>query len=162
MPNDSKLTSVSGARWLLLSIAVIALDQITKAWAVKTLIFQEPKVILSFFNWYLDFNKGAAFSMLNSNPTVAMWLFGGIAIAVSVILIVWLLFIPTQNQLQSMALSLILGGALGNFTDRVRLGHVVDFIQLHLKELYWPVFNVADIAITIGAGLLIITMLLRK
>lgn len=162
MPNDLKLSHISGAKWLLLSALVVFFDQLTKLWALQALKLHQPRMMSPVINMYLDFNKGAAFSMLNSNPTIAMWLFGGVALIVSVVLFVWLLFVPTESQLQSASLSLILGGAVGNLIDRVRLGHVVDFVQLHVEEYYWPTFNVADTVITIGAALLVLSVFLRK
>jgi len=162
MPNDKQFSSISGAKWLLLSTFIVFFDQLTKMWAMQALKHHQPKMMSPVINMYLDFNKGAAFSMLNSNPTIAMWLFGSIAMIVSVVLVIWLLFVPTYNQLQSAALALILGGAVGNLIDRVRLGHVVDFVQLHVEAYYWPTFNLADSVITLGAALLVLSMFQRK
>ncbi len=161
-----KLRSVSSAPWLLLTAFVILCDQLSKTWALNNLVFNQPKYVMPFINLYLDFNSGAAFSFLNNYPGLAMWLFGGIALIVSVILVVYLILIPTESHLQSAALALILGGAIGNLADRIHFNHVVDFIQWHVEQPYISllnsVFNVADAAITLGTILLLITFLPRK
>lgn len=164
MPN--KLRMVSSAPWLLLSALVILCDQLSKSWALKNLAFNESKYVMPYINLYLDFNTGAAFSFLDNYPTLAMWLFGGIALTVSAVLVVYLIFIPVENHLQSASLSLILGGAVGNLADRLHYQHVVDFIQWHFDKPYISllnsVFNVADAAITIGTIFLFISFLKRK
>lgn len=161
--------AVSGSRslpracwWYLLAALVILLDQWTKVLAEDLLRYGEPRVITGFFNLTLLYNKGAAFSLLSDAGGWQHWLFSGIAAAVGVVLAVWLYRQPGTARLEPLALALVLGGALGNLIDRLRLGHVVDFIQLHYRELYWPAFNLADSAITLGAGLLILLMLRRS
>lgn len=158
--------AVSGSRalpracwWYLLAALVILLDQWTKVLAEDLLRYGEPRVVTGFFNFTLLYNKGAAFSMLSDAGGWQHWLFSGIAAVVSVVLAVWLYRLPRTARLEPFALALVLGGAIGNLIDRLRLGHVVDFIQLHYRELYWPAFNLADSAITLGAGLLILLML---
>lgn len=164
MPNRLKM--VSSAPWLLLSALVILCDQLSKAWALKNLTFNEPEYVMPFINLYLDFNTGAAFSFLDAYPKIAMWLFGGIALMVSAILVIYLIFIPVENHFQSAALALILGGAVGNLADRLHYQHVVDFINWHVDKPYISllnsVFNVADAAITLGTFLLLFSFMLRK
>lgn len=146
-------------RWYLLAAAVVALDQWTKALALRLLEYGEPLTITGFFNLTLLYNRGAAFSLLSDAGGWQHWLFSGIAAVVGVVLAVWLYRQPRGARLEPLALALVLGGAIGNLIDRLRYGHVVDFIQLHYRELYWPAFNVADSAITLGAALLILIML---
>ena len=125
----------SWTRWLALSAAVVALDLATKAWITAVFRYGEVREVTPFFNLVLVHNKGAAFSFLADA--------GG-----------WLRRHRAHRAL-SAALALVLGGALGNLYDRVTLGHVVDFVQLHAAGYYWPAFNVADSAISIGVVLLL-------
>ena len=142
-------------KWYLLAVLVIVLDQWTKVLALRLLDYGEPLTITGFFNLTLLYNKGAAFSLLSDAGGWQHWLFITIAAVVAVVLAVWLCRLPREARLEPLALALVLGGAIGNLIDRLRLGHVVDFIQLHYRELYWPAFNVADSAITLGVVLLI-------
>jgi signal peptidase II len=146
--------------WYALAAVVIALDQWTKALALRLLEYAEPVVVTGFFNLTLLYNRGAAFSLLSDAGGWQHWLFSGIALVVAVLVSAWLYRLPAPARLEPLALALVLGGAIGNLIDRLRFGHVVDFIQLHYRELYWPAFNIADSAITLGAGLLLL-MLLR-
>ena len=150
--------------WLALSIAIVIADQMTKSVVLATLRPAEERVVTSFFSVILAFNAGAAFSFLGGASGWQRYLFSGFAVAASA-LIVWLLR-RGGNAVHCTALSLILGGALGNLWDRASLGRVVDFMLFHdflpqgLPGAAWidpfPAFNVADSAITIGAALLII------
>ncbi len=141
-------------KWLLLSLIIIIADQISKSMLVEYLRFGDQQTILPFFNLVHAHNRGAAFSMLS---TASGWqdpLFIGIAASVSVALIIWLVRLPATAKLEPAAISLILGGAVGNLWDRVTLGYVIDFLDVHIFEWHWPAFNIADSAITIGAVLL--------
>jgi signal peptidase II len=144
----------NGLRWLGLSAIVIVLDQLTKSWVTSAFQLGDSLTVTSFFNLVLAYNTGAAFSFLADAGGWQRVFFIAIAVIASVV-IVYLLRKPQNHRLTNMALALILGGAIGNVIDRVRLGHVVDFIQVHAGGYYWPAFNVADSAITIGAVLLI-------
>ena len=137
--------------WYLLAVCLIALDQWTKTLASDGLRYAEPLVLTSFFNLTLLHNPGAAFSFLGDAGGWQHWLFGGVALIVSSVITVWLYRAPVGAILLKFALALILAGALGNLWDRMTLGYVVDFIQLHYKTYYWPAFNVADAAISVGA-----------
>jgi signal peptidase II len=153
MPEAGSRTSSAQrfALWLLVAIAVLALDQLSKSLVVREFRFHEIRRVTDFFDWVLYYNTGAAFSLLNDAPG---WVFIGIGGVASVVILVLL----RKNAFDirfCLALSLILGGALGNVYDRVVLGHVIDFIQVHAGTHYWPAFNVADSAICCGAGLLI-------
>lgn len=145
----------------MLAAAVIALDQLSK-WIVLALL-QPGEVIYvaPFFNWVLTFNPGAAFSFLAHADGWQRWFFTLLALGVSV-WIVGMLRRHANDTRLSLALSLILGGALGNVIDRLRFGAVVDFVQWHVAGYYWPAFNVADSAITLGALLLAWDQFTRK
>jgi signal peptidase II len=132
----------------------MVLDQLTKHLIQQAVTFGSPRRITSFFDLVLVYNPGAAFSFLSTAPGWQRELFIVIAAAAS-ILIVFLLRRNAADRLFCFALSLILGGALGNLIDRVLLGAVVDFLHFHVAQYYWPAFNVADSAITCGAALLI-------
>ena len=141
-------------RWLSLSAIVIGLDQLTKNWITSGFQLGDSIAITSFFNLVLAYNTGAAFSFLADAGGWQRVFFIAIAVAASVV-IVYLMRKPDNSRWMNAALALILGGAIGNVIDRVRLGHVVDFIQVHGAGYYFPAFNVADSAITVGAALLI-------
>lgn len=130
--------------WLFLSLAAILADQLTKLWTVAHFNMGEVRVITSFFNWTLAYNPGAAFSFLSDANGWQLWFFLGIACVVSLVVLFLLLRTPRQHKWHSIALSLLLAGALGNVCDRLRLGQVVDFIQWHYQNWYWPTFNLAD------------------
>jgi signal peptidase II len=136
------------------SLAVIAADLATKAWVSAAFRLGESLVVTPFFNLVLLHNTGAAFSFLAGAGGWQRWLFIGLAVGISAVLL-WMLRREHGNALAAWALALLLGGAAGNLWDRVRLGYVVDFIQLHAGGYYWPAFNVADSAITVGVAMLI-------
>lgn len=148
-------------RWLWLSALVIALDQLSKAWIINHFAFGESYTVLSVFNLVLAHNTGAAFSFLNDAGGIQRWLFSIIAIAASV----WIVRLLSKHRAQllfALALSMILGGALGNLIDRLAYGYVVDFLSFHWGEHYFPAFNLADSAITCGAFLLILDSFKEK
>ena len=140
--------------WIGIAAVVAIADQITKSIITGILSAGEVREITGFFNLVLAFNRGAAFSLLADAPGWQREFFIGVALLASV-LILWLLWRHTAERVFCWGLALILGGAVGNLWDRIEHGHVVDFIQLHVARLFWPAFNVADSAITIGAALLI-------
>ena len=155
------------APWLGIAIAVIALDQLTKRLILGEFGFGESRTMTGFFNLVHAHNTGAAFSFLATGTGWQRWFFALLAAAASVF-IVWLLRKHGEQRLFAVALSLILGGALGNLIDRLLYGYVVDFLEFHwrfLEPLFYqgrfPAFNVADSAITLGAGLLILDELRR-
>jgi len=147
----------SGLRWLPLSVLVVLLDQLVKAWVVAELKPFEPHHILPVLDFTLVFNKGAAWSFLADASGWQRGAFIGLASIVSLALLVWMSRLKSRTQgLLACSLALILGGALGNMIDRIRLGHVVDFIFPHWNNHWFPAFNVADSCITIGAALLLL------
>jgi len=146
--------------WLGIALAVILLDQITKTLIAGTMQLGDARRITSFFDIVRAHNRGAAFSFLNDASGWQRWFFIGLGLAAAVF-IVWMLKKHGGQRLFGWALALILGGALGNVIDRLLHGHVIDFVQVHWRSAYFPAFNVADSAITVGAGLLILDELLR-
>lgn len=147
--------------WLVLSIVVIALDQLTKYWAITRLAYQ-PVSILPGLDFTLAFNTGAAFSFLADLGGWQRWFFASFSLVISVALIIWLIRLPKQALLQCLAISLILGGALGNLYDRLFLGHVIDFIHLYYEQYHWPIFNLADSAVCLGAFFLMVDLVKNK
>jgi len=137
-------------KWLGLALVVIALDQLSKLAAEHWLEYHQPVPVLPFFNLTLSYNTGAAFSFLAGQAGWQRWLFAALAVAVSAFLIGWLRQIGDRDRWLSLSVSLVLGGAIGNLVDRLFYGHVIDFIELYYQRWSWPVFNIADSAITIG------------
>ena len=148
------------APWLGIAAAVIVLDQITKAMIVAAFRLGDARTVTPFFDIVRAHNRGAAFSFLNEASGWQRWFFIILGLGAAAF-IVWLLARHGGQRLFGWALALILGGALGNVVDRILHGHVVDFIQVHWRHHYFPAFNVADSAITIGAVLLILDELRR-
>jgi len=144
------------AVFYVLAFTLLVLDLWTKALATEHLNYAEPVVLTGYFNFTLLHNTGAAFSFLSTAGGWQHWLFGGIAVIISAVLVVWIYRAPATAVLLKFALALILAGALGNLWDRVTLGYVVDFIQWHYKDYYWPAFNIADAAISVGAVAMVI------
>lgn len=141
--------------YFILAGVYVLLDQLSKSWVVDTLQPYESVEISPFLNLVLVFNKGAAFSFLSDAGGWQRWFFSGLALLISVVLIVWILRLKPHEKLLAFGLSLVLGGAIGNLTDRVRFGHVVDFIDVYYQHLHWPAFNLADSAISLGVVLLL-------
>jgi signal peptidase II len=152
----------TGLFWWWVTLLVLLIDRFTKVWIQHSLSLYDSIRITSFFNVTLAYNKGAAFSFLNSASGWQSWLFGVIAVVVSVVLIVWLKRLSRQQKWLSIALTLIIGGALGNLWDRLSYGYVIDFIQVHWDKYYWPVFNGADSAICLGAAMLVLESLFKS
>ncbi len=148
--------------WGWLVVLVVLLDFGSKQWALAALNYAEPNPVMPMFDLTLLYNTGAAFSFLADAGGWQRWFFAGIAVVVSIALAIWLYKTPRKLWWLGLALSLILGGALGNLYDRVVLGYVVDFIHLHYENRYFPAFNLADSAITLGAIILILDMLLLE
>lgn len=141
--------------WLAISAVVVALDQVTKQWVVHAFAQGEVLPVMAYFNLTLAYNPGAAFSFLAGAGGWQRGFFAAIAM-IATIVIIHLLRKHPQQTLFCIALSLILGGALGNLWDRLFIGKVVDFLDFYLNDYHWPAFNVADSAITAGAALLIL------
>lgn len=150
-------------KWLWLSGLVILLDQVTKVFANRLLTLHEQiPVIPGFFNWTLAYNEGAAFSFLSEAGGWQRWFFTALALIISIVIIVWIKRLAAHERWTAIGLCLILGGAIGNVIDRILFGHVIDFIQWYYSNYYWPAFNIADAAITVGAVMLIVHSLFTK
>ncbi len=144
------------AAWLWLSLAVVALDQSTKFVVTRFLELYERVEVLPVLDFTLLHNTGAAFSILAEASGWQRGFFVTLGLVVSLALVVWLWRIPRGERLLPISLALIVGGAVGNVIDRVVHGYVVDFIHAHWGAAYFPAFNIADSAITIGAALLLL------
>lgn len=145
--------------WYLLAAGVFVLDHLTKWMASNALVYGQPVEILPVFDLMLVHNRGAAFSFLSDAGGWQRWFFAFIAIGVSGWIVWWLRSLPAGKAFLATGLALILGGALGNLVDRLVLGYVVDFLSVHWGPHYFPAFNLADSAITVGAGMMIIDSL---
>jgi signal peptidase II len=146
--------------WLVLAAVVIVLDIETKQWATETLLLYRPSHINSWLNWTLAHNYGAAFSMLADAGGWQRWFFTILASVVTVVLLVWLFRLERGDWRTGLSLGLIIGGALGNLIDRIQLGYVVDFIDVHYGGHHWPAFNIADSAISCGIVLMLLDALI--
>ena len=152
------MTKPNALPWLWLSAIVIALDQLSKWWALHALApagVPHP-VIPGFLNWTLAFNRGAAFNFLADGSGWQRWFFAVLALVICAVLLVWLARTPRRDWRTGLPLGLIVGGALGNLIDRLHAAQVTDFIHVYFRQWDYPVFNVADCGITVGAVLLIV------
>ena len=147
--------------WLWCSVLVIVADQVSKWWSIRALSGRVLK-ILPFLNFRLAFNHGAAFSFLSTAGGWQVVFFSVFSIIITVCLLIWLWKTPLKDRLQCVALSLVIGGAIGNVIDRVRYGFVVDFIDFHIGSWHYATFNLADTAICIGVFLLVIKLTFFK
>ncbi|MEL6114213.1 signal peptidase II [Photobacterium sp. SP02] len=152
----------SGIRWLWLAVLVFAIDIGTKLLVMDTMGYGWPNRIevLPFFNLLYVHNYGAAFSFLSDASGWQRWLFTAIALGVTALLMVWMRRTPASHTMVNSAYALIIGGALGNLFDRLYHGFVVDFLDFYIGQHHWPAFNIADSAICVGAGLIILEGLL--
>ncbi|HIP76696.1 MAG TPA: lipoprotein signal peptidase [Psychromonas hadalis] len=152
----------SGLRWILLSLIMLVVDQLTKYWTVEALNLHESYEVLSFFHFTYARNYGAAFSFLGDAGGWQKYLFTAIAFSVSAFLIYSLKKNSLTKTWENIAFSLVLSGAIGNVIDRLMFGYVVDFLDFDLGFYRWPTFNVADIVIFIGAAMIILDSLFSK
>jgi len=159
LPDRHTLYSLGG--WFALALLVVVLDQWSKALALAHLDYARPQALLPVLNLTLQYNEGAAFSFLSDAGGWQRWLFSAVALIASVVIAVWLARLKREDKLLAASLSLILGGAIGNLWDRLQYGHVVDFISVHYQGWYFPTFNVADSAVTVGAALMILDAILQ-
>ena len=152
------MTKPNALPWLWLSAIVIALDQFSKWWALHALAPAgvPHSVIPGFLNWTLAFNRGAAFNFLADGSGWQRWFFSVLALVICAVLLLWLARTPRRDWRTGLPLGLIVGGALGNLIDRLHAAQVTDFIHVYFRQWDYPVFNVADCGITVGALLLIV------
>ncbi len=143
-------------KWLWLSLVLFAGDQASKLWVVANFDLYESKALLPSLNFTYVHNTGAAFSFLSSAGGWQRWFFVGIALVASITLTIWLSRLKSSERWMAMTLSLILGGAIGNLFDRISYGYVIDFIDVYYQTWHWPVFNIADCAISIGVVMMLL------
>jgi len=149
----------SGLWWLPLSLLVLLLDQWTKAIASNSLKIYEAVIVNDFLNWTLMHNEGMAFSFLADQSGWQRWGISIVGVSIVVWLLMWLKKNEFSNVFLNLGLVLVIGGALGNIYDRLSMGYVVDFIEAHYNEHFWPAFNLADSAISVGAFFLIMDLI---
>lgn len=154
--------SKSNMSLLWLSGLVVVLDQATKYIAETSLDYRVPVDIFPGLNMTLVYNKGAAFSFLSDAGGWQRWFFMALSFIISIALVYWLRTVDKNRKYLAWGLALILGGAIGNLIDRSLYGHVIDFIDVYYSTWHWPAFNIADSAISLGAGLLILDMFTHK
>lgn len=150
-----RLFNETGWRFWWIALLVLVADQLSKIWVLQNFTLGESIQLLPVFNFTYARNYGAAFSFLGDAGGWQRWLFTAIAIVVTCVLSVWLSRLQRSQLKLSLALVLIIAGAIGNLIDRSLYGYVVDFLHVYYQQWHYPVFNIADCAITIGAGLLI-------
>jgi signal peptidase II len=150
-----RVKHASMLKYLWISVLVIIADQLTKWLANTQLEYHQAVTVLPYFEWFLSYNPGAAFSFLSDAGGWQRWFFTVLAIVISIVLFVWIKKLNDNEKLTAIALSMILGGAVGNLIDRVLYGYVIDFIQVWLGSYPWPAFNIADSAISVGAVILL-------
>ena len=141
-------------KYLSISALVIAVDLYTKHLIQQAFVFGDLRPVTSFFDLVRYHNQGSAFGFLNDAGGWQKWFFNAIGIVASIV-IIYLLKKHTSEKLFCLGLALVLGGAIGNLYDRITLGYVVDFLNFHINNYYWPAFNVADSAICVGVALLL-------
>ncbi len=143
-------------KWLALSLLAVVLDQASK-WAVdSSMQLYQSISLVPYFNLTYVRNTGAAFSFLSEAGGWQRWFFAGLAIVISIVIAVWLARLKQHETLLAVALSLVLGGAIGNLIDRLAYGYVIDFLDVYYQTWHWPAFNIADSAITLGVVLMLL------
>jgi len=143
-------------KWLWISALTLLLDQASKLAIDGSMRLYESIPLLPFFNLTYAHNTGAAFSFLSSAGGWQRWLFTGLALVMSSVIAVWLARLQKHETLMAIALSLVLGGAIGNLIDRIAYGYVIDFLDVYYQTWHWPAFNIADSAICVGVGLMVL------
>ncbi len=141
--------------YIAIAVVLVVIDQVSKHIAQQNLLGQPLIDVLPILQWGLVFNSGAAFGFLDQAGGIQHYFFVALASVMSVVLLVWLWRVFTDNRLLSYGLVMVLAGAIGNLIDRLHYQHVIDFIFLHYQNWYFPAFNVADMVITFGAICLI-------
>ena len=156
--SDGDYSSASRLKYLIVTALVLACDQLTKLWAARTLKERDIEVIPDFLSFSYTENRGIAFGMLGDGDV--RWLLVAISAAATAIVIYYMMKTPPRNRLLLWSLALLAAGICGNLVDRVRMGSVIDFILFYYQTYHWPVFNIADTAITIGAVLMALDLFL--
>jgi signal peptidase II len=143
-------------KWLWLSLLVFVFDQASKLWVVSNFELYESIQLFPSLNFTYVHNLGAAFSFLSSAGGWQRWFFVGVALIATTVLLIWLRKLKPSERWMAVTISLVLGGAIGNLYDRISYGYVIDFIDVYYKAHHWPVFNIADAAISIGVVMMLI------
>ena len=143
-------------KWLWLSLLAVILDQASKLAIAGSMQLYQSIQIMPYFNLTYVHNTGAAFSFLSEAGGWQRWFFAGLALVISVVIAVWLARLKQHETLLAVALSLVLGGAIGNLIDRLAYGYVIDFLDVYYQTWHWPAFNIADSAITLGVILMLV------
>ena len=146
-------------RWLWVTLLVLVVDLVTKKMASHFILTLLPYKVTPFLNFRLVYNSGSAFGFLDQQSGWQLWFLSIVAIVVCVALLIWLYRLPTSHRWTAVAIAMIIGGALGNMIDRLTLGYVLDFIDVHVGSHHWPAFNVADMAICIGVVIVLIRLI---
>ena len=143
-------------KWLALSLLAVVLDQVSKGAVDSSMQLYQSIHLVPYFNLTYVRNTGAAFSFLSEAGGWQRWFFAGLAIFISIVIAVWLARLKQHETLLAVALSLVLGGAIGNLIDRLAYGYVIDFLDVYYQNWHWPAFNIADSAITLGVVLMLL------
>jgi len=143
-------------KWLGLSFLAVVLDQVSKLAVSGSMQLYQSIKIMPYFNLTYVHNTGAAFSFLSDAGGWQRWFFAGLAVIISTVMVVWLAKLKQHETLLAVALSLVLGGAIGNLIDRLAYGYVIDFLDVYYQSWHWPAFNIADSAITLGVVLMLL------
>ena len=143
-------------KWLWLSLLAIILDQGSKLAITSSMQLYQSIQIIPYFRLTYVHNTGAAFSFLSEAGGWQRWFFAGLALVISAVIAVWLSRLKQHETLLAVALSLVLGGAIGNLIDRLAYGYVIDFLDVYYQTWHWPAFNIADSAITLGVILMLV------
>jgi signal peptidase II len=143
-------------KWLWLSLLAVILDQGSKLVIDSSMRLYQSIPVMPYFNLTYVHNTGAAFSFLSEAGGWQRWFFAGLAMLISAVIAVWLARLKQHETLLAMALSLVLGGAIGNLIDRLAYGYVIDFLDVYYGTWHWPAFNIADSAITLGVMLMLV------
>jgi signal peptidase II len=157
--SQSDSQSRTALLWIWIALLVVVLDQYTKYWVSQHFQLHEALDVLPSLRLLHEHNTGAAFSLLAESPKVALYFFSSISALVIMGLLAWLFTLSASSRWVAVSVSLVLGGAVGNLIDRVRFGYVIDFIDVYVNQWHWPVFNVADMAICVGAVMLVIDVM---
>jgi len=146
-------------KWLWLSVLALVLDQASKVIIDNAMQLYESIPVMPYFNLTYVRNTGAAFSFLSEAGGWQRWFFAALALTMSIVITVWLAKLKQHETLMAVALSLVLGGAVGNLIDRLAYGYVIDFLDVYVNNWHWPAFNIADSAITLGVFLMLLESL---
>lgn len=153
--NNAAMRDSSMLKWLWLSALAIVLDQASKLVVDNSMRLYESIPLMPYFNLTYVHNTGAAFSFLSEAGGWQRWFFAALALVISIALSIWLARLQKNETLLALALSLVLGGAIGNLIDRLAYGYVIDFLDVYYNSWHWPAFNIADSAITLGVALML-------